>query len=1068
MLSGRSRDIELVVGPYRGGKTRRLIDEILALKRASPLASVTVIVPSHRVRLTFEECIGERLRQDHKEGAGPAGVFGLRIMHFDQACLAVLEEAGHSGRVLPDRLRAEIVGSVLDDLHVEGQLKSLASIYSLPGTARAVLELIDEFERAAASPASVLASLRQAASAGSRYLELANVYQRYWQALRETGYLDRRQLAFEARNCLVRGDLAAARPGLLAVEGFDRFSCLQLEFIEALASLCRQAKVLFDFPAHLDSCPAEYCWKESSWRLLKKILRPEKTTICQPGDRHKALEISRFSALDRFEEMREVARQARQLLMDRKALPSEILVVVRDIKPYREPVRAAFTEARLPYFVDDSLNLVELPFARLLLRLMKLHPNDFPRRDVIACLRSPFLRQDVVGLDPCDVDRLDRLSWEHSLVAGQMRWEQTTAGEEHLQAALSAFFRLVRPPADRAFVREFLIWLENLIESLLEWTETHSSDDYDPALALGQIRLIVRDMLASGSLPKAAPISYETFCRRFEDALKSTGYPNPRRSRSWGDATDGGSLHFITVCGAELAPGRSFDYVFIAGAVEGEFPASPLRLGLVSGEEMLAWRLLGVELDNPRFHPGFEEALFQEVRALARQTVCISFPRYDMKGEELTPHLLSDSQDQGEAFSRIEPYAQALERPLSLADLAGGLLWHGRELAEIDEFDRALIACDLKQAVAAGRQRMAELESALNGYLCAAVGKGQIDVPAPETWSASALSDYALCPFRYWATRILKLKPRDEATAGLNGRLAGQLYHKALELFYKQVACHRLALEPREAAQLHLMLKAATEEAFSRLASEEDFTPGEFWESEKQEIHLRLKRFLQSEIARFEKEGGRFSVFSCEAKFGFNDHDSYPELVIAAAGGKVRLRGQIDRLDSASGEAGDKGGIFRVIDYKASTASISARDVEQGRNLQLPLYMLAVEQSIAPGGRATSACYLSVLTGQPTGRIEGSSAEIQEALDKAVAKVGQIVAGVKAGRFTLSPSKPGLCKTCPQVRICRIREQVQAQGKTDESRAQSARRKVPAQESVDERGKSGRGDAGAEGAITNE
>ena len=52
---GEVRDISLLLGPYRSGKTLQLIDELIDFCRQQPLMKALVVVPSQRYRTLLEK-----------------------------------------------------------------------------------------------------------------------------------------------------------------------------------------------------------------------------------------------------------------------------------------------------------------------------------------------------------------------------------------------------------------------------------------------------------------------------------------------------------------------------------------------------------------------------------------------------------------------------------------------------------------------------------------------------------------------------------------------------------------------------------------------------------------------------------------------------------------------------------------------------------------------------------------------------------------------------------------------------------------------------------------------------
>ena len=81
-----TNEIELLLGPYRSGKTSLLIEQLIAVKQANPLARVLVLVPSARYGRILKQRIGLRLRHSvnttNKGSKKNSGIFGLEIQPF--------------------------------------------------------------------------------------------------------------------------------------------------------------------------------------------------------------------------------------------------------------------------------------------------------------------------------------------------------------------------------------------------------------------------------------------------------------------------------------------------------------------------------------------------------------------------------------------------------------------------------------------------------------------------------------------------------------------------------------------------------------------------------------------------------------------------------------------------------------------------------------------------------------------------------------------------------------------------------------------------------------------------
>jgi hypothetical protein len=126
-------------------------------------------------------------------------------------------------------------------------------------------------------------------------------------------------------------------------------------------------------------------------------------------------------------------------------------------------------------------------------------------------------------------------------------------------------------------------------------------------------------------------------------------------------------------------------------------------------------------------------------------------------------------------------------------------------------------------------------------------------------------------------------------------------------------------------------------------------------------------------------------------------------------------------------ETGNSKGVSaRVIDYKAGSSSIPPREANEGRNLQLPIYALAVERCILPGSTAAAGNYLSFTSGAPIGSLVFDrdkeddrgfvdTKRIEQYILDYVEKMAQ-------GVFTVKPSIASVCDNCDHKRVCRVTE----------------------------------------------
>lgn len=1051
MESGYS-GIEVIVGPYRTGKTSILLEQLVARARSNAFAKLMVVVPSARYRALLEARLYELLESwsAGQFASGGSGVFGLRIVPFYRLCRSVLESAGRAVRVVPDAVRPTLVGQVINDMLAQGDLHALGSIARFPGTSAAVLQLIDEFQRAGFSPYQVRVKLEETAAAESRYLDIARIYDRYWTALDTIGYFDRRSLAFAAREILFQEKPAGAVseeevpfssawcPDFLAVDGFDRIGRLQAQVLLGLSRQARETKVVFDYVGAGDGGEQlpEYVWKRSSFEELLNAFKPAVVTAGHQPPPVPAAPISGddkahlkpdpatlpdkriFSCLDRFIEMQEIARSCKATLLRDRRAASKLLVVARDLKSYQGAIEAAFDEAAIPYFIDESVSLRALPLAQFVLTLVGLTIDDFRRADVLALLRSPYLNLRELGLGPPDIDVLEECSWKENVVGGREQWMNAFAdpGDARILNGLERLFDHVTPPATADTLTRFLAWGEDLLERLLRLfagTGAVDTASFEDSQVVASIRDIVRGLVLEDSILSGRVLPFEIFVSRLETLIDAGNY---RRRPQWPDC--------ITICGADLAPNRVYDEVFVAGMIEGEFPRRSGHSGFVGREELSRWSGFGIDLDNPRDHPGFEPALYASLLSRARTRVHLSFPQYEMKGEELVPSFFIAEELASHEPERALPFAASLVDPVSPRDAFMSRLWR---CASVDtsgilrdypgaEYLRYCLEAPLSMV----RGRICgKLESVYNGWLVDLVGSGTLTVDLHEKWSASRLNYYGQCPFKYWVSHVLKIRPRPQTQAGVARNDLGSAYHFALELFYKRVVEGGHSLVAIDSDLCHRLLETSAEEALAKLETNSKVSVGDFWEYDKKEFHFRLRRFVAEEIKRAQSDEQGFQPSAFEVAFGGDEPSDNPPLVVASARGPVKVVGKVDRIDLA-GDGTNR--LVRVVDYKTGSSHISAADALSGRSLQLPIYALAAEQVLLPGSHVTRGVYLSINSGDSVGRLDFDATEGEDFRRKTEQLIAQFVGSIGSGDFTVRPTDHKVCQNCDHRSVCRVGE----------------------------------------------
>ncbi len=1037
--------IELILGPYRSGKSLRFIERILDVCSSGPLEDrgALLVVPSYR----FQELTEKRIEAELIRRKSP-GAVGLRIMPFYQICQNILRRAGVSLKVVPDAVRPAIIARILAELRNGSEIEALGPIVHFTGTHAAVLELIDEFERAGLTPEDIFHRLSKTAHAASRYMELARIYDRYWEELRRLGYIDQRGLAFKTREIL--SSSRKLNLGPIFIDGFDRFNRLQLQVFSGMSNHASSLQICFDYDVR-EANTEEYRWKNSSYAEMREVFGSrlvEKNEVV--GDIVKSFSgnvasvesAQKFRALDRYFEVQEIARRVKETLVKGKKKSSDLLVVCRSLNHYKGTVEAAFDAAGISYFVDEAIRLMTLPVVQFLVRLLNLSQVNFKRAEVIACISSPYFRLISIDWTRDAIAALDEMSLECRVVEGRDQWRQAFARLKSEEAtknnfALDEFFDRTTAPAKDQSAAEWTSWIEDLIADYFQPIDAEDFNDpfdsWEEARALSEFRKAMAHLVLEDAILEPHygihRISFQAFLHRLNLLVEKANFRRLPRDRN-----------AVTICSAELAPNRSFKDVYIAGLIEGEFPRAARQAGFVGSDEVAAWYSFGIDIRNPRHHASFEYALFHSLLNRATDDAHLSCCAYDMSGEELIPSFFLTRGEPSalEELPLMTPFHASQTRPVSPRDAACGWFWNEpstelpSNLLSRPDFSSELERIEEPLAVARARASGDQF-SLYNGYLKEPVQAGLLKVELPKLWSASRLNDYGKCPFRFWVTQMLGAEPYEEPSTELPVTVLGEAYHLALETFYKAMVEQGLTLGVSDHSQCVQLFEEATETAIQWLEAHAEVRRGEFWEYEKREIVFRLNRFFMHEHERSLKEQA-FKPMILEAGFGFEG--SAPPLAIEVDGRKILIRGKIDRIDVAAGSQSSSAPLVRLIDYKSGSSRIGKEEAVEGRNLQLPLYALAVQRAVMPGASVVQGTYLGVTSGEPVGSLnfrpnssdDDSTGDILAQVEQHVARY---VNSIEQGDFRVAPNGEKVCDKCDHKNICRISEMLHVQEEED-------------------------------------
>ncbi|MGV8122069.1 MAG: PD-(D/E)XK nuclease family protein [Candidatus Xenobiia bacterium LiM19] len=424
----------------------------------------------------------------------------------------------------------------------------------------------------------------------------------------------------------------------------------------------------------------------------------------------------------------------------------------------------------------------------------------------------------------------------------------------------------------------------------------------------------------------------------------------------------------ISVLEVNDLTGLDFDYLFLGGLTEGQFPERHFENILFRDSDKTVFsKILGRRLLRSTALRHWEEnLLFYQALSSAGKKIYLSYSAADEKGDETLPsHFLEHCTAllEGPAVTESEESS-----PLSLI--------FGRE--ELDLWIIHTIWCSAHPAESSRRilYRCLQDSGAMKAHLihlfrrCESERDRQIWIdcrdgngspymgrlvsPEPvrllnkrwsssHRWSATQLEEYGRCPFIFFARRLLSLKRTILPEREQEDTVRGIIVHRVLERYYG-VMKERGKLPLTGSAEESSLLQHEAALTFSEW--EEGHTTGDssFWEIEKSNICRTLSAWLAFEQKEVKLIPSFFEV-------GFGDEE--PFTLRDGRGAELRFRGWIDRIDvDRDGES------YRVLDYKNSRSALY-RDKTKEENIgrqsfQIPLYTKAAEVILRQNGLIAS------------------------------------------------------------------------------------------------------------------
>ena len=669
---------------------------------------------------------------------------------------------------------------------------------------------------------------------------------------------------------------------------------------------------------------------------------------------------------------------------------SEFGIIARRISDYEGILDISFAKADIPLFLSKKSDIASYEVIKLIFNAYAAADGGFAARDVIA-----YAKCSLCGVERYLVDEFELYvqKWQISgkRFTDGILWNMNPDG-----------YTAARRPDCDAILQRINETRERIIAPLLTLSERITQAitvrDHAEALLRMLISLDTERKLAqkdyTGMGQKENERLWRLICQSLEDLCTVVGECNVSGDTFiallkilFAESDIGRIPAFceqVTAGSADTVRMYGKKYIYIIGANAGVFPLPVSDDSYFSDKEknMLSGFGLSIEADTD-IRSAAELYYFARALSYARERVTLLYPKVDTAFGAMVA---------SEAVSRIRAMTGGAISPVKLSSLSPRERIYTRDYA-IEHMDISAADGDAVRAalIEAGESVRLKISEAPIKNSSLRLSKKTADEIYGTTvrMSQTKLERYIGCPMSYFCSYVLKLDSNERVE--FDNRNIGIFIHSVLECFFAELKRRgtRIA-DITEDEKRALIKKVAT-----------DYVTDAFFGAG--ELSARLKHTIET-LCRFsmpiiDSLCDEFSDCEFEPVFfelnidrGIKGSPS-PSVFKTADGREIYFAGKVDRVDTY--RRGDE--VFvRVIDYKTGAKEFKPENIDEGKNLQMFLYLKAIvesenddfkERAGARGAKFIPAGVIYVKANVVGGRISKNDEAL--ALDSAKASQGR-------------------------------------------------------------------------------
>ena len=958
-------------GPSGAGKSRQLYQEIMERSLKEPKKNFLIIVPDQFTMQTQKD-----LTMLHERG----GILNIDVLSFGRLSHRIFDEVGELDTpVLDDTGKSLVLQKVA--LGMKEQLPTLGGHLHKQGYIHEVKSAISEFMQYGISPDDVTKLIDFSQKRGAlvhKLKDLAVLYQGF------KDYIQGEFITTEETLDVLRRSLSKSglvKGSVVVFDGFTGFTPVQNRVIQEI--LCLSEETIVSLTLGEGENPYQPDGEQKLFHLTKKTVHDleklasqagvqrGRDVFVQPGEQDRFAESPALRALEQnlfrydvkpfteeqnsihlmetttpAEEVHQVGLQILELIRDGNMAYRDIALVSGDLESYAPYVETEFSKMGIPCYIDRTRGIVLNPMTEYINSALELYLKNFSYEAVFH-----YLRSGLSDITPREADVLENYVIRTG-VRGYSKWsrlfthkaDETGEDEEALlrindirermMNQISCLHGKTKDTVENYVNQLYEFLVANKVQEKLVNLEKMFTEQGDLAKAreYAQIYRLVMDLLNQiYELLGAETITLQEFA----DILEA----------GFGEIQVGTipqNVDRILVGDMERTRLKQVKALFFLGVNDGNIPKSASKGGIISDMDREFLKESDMELaPSPRQQMFIQRLYLYLNMTKPSHYLYLSYAKVNREGRSVRPAYLVD------VIKKLFPQI-AVEYPQNrpMLDmvvtsgegvdyLAQGLRLYAQGMSSPKEEQLFLTLYEAygeTEELRALRQNLTQAafrryqESGLSRQVARALYGKLLEN------SVTRLETYAACAYHHFLQYGLSLKEREEF--GFESVDMGNIFHAVLETFAERLAGSEYTWFdfPKEFGEQKVR------EALEQYAAQYGETI--LYSSARNEYAItRMGRVLTRTVLTLQEQlkKGEFTPDAYEMSFHYADHLDSINVALSAEE-KMRLRGRIDRIDTAE----DEDHVYvKVIDYKSGNRQFDLAALYYGLQLQLVVYMNA-------------------------------------------------------------------------------------------------------------------------------